>query len=301
MQDELDPHQTEALTQALGGRDVEVSERDFRRPRRFSAKVREGLRRRVEVVLPHVEKAVNGLLDGEHTLQLDHVRETSAEGLFDDHEAPLAALSFEVDGDPGWLLWESQAAAGCVEAILGFPSENPQARALSIVEVKILEQVLVPLAMELAGALDRKLERPRVVQSPDGLGSWRDGKRLDAHRIELALGLMGEGGTPSSLRLFLPGVKPTAAENMDEDLQSLPGHLDNVAVDVCAQLMGCEVSLDQLLALEEGDVIPIESRVGDPALLTVEGLILARAAMGQHRGQLAVRIEKLENQVEEIP
>lgn len=300
MQGELDPRQTEALTQALGGRDVEVSERDFRRPRRFSARVREGLKRRVEAVLPCVEEAVNGLLESEHTLQLDHVRERSAEGLFDDHEAPLAALSFEVDGDPGWLVWESQAAAACVEAILGFPSEDPQARALSVVEVKILEQVLVPLARDLAGALNRELEGPRVVQSPDGLGSWRDGKRLDAHRLELSLGLVGEGGTPSNLRLYLPGVKPTAAEDVDEDLENLPDHLDNVVVDVCAQLRGCEVSLDQLLALEKGDVIPIESRVGDPALLTVEGLILAKAAMGQHRGQLAVRIEKLEKQVEEI-
>ena len=69
MQGELDPRQTEALTQALGGRDVEVSERDFRRPRRFSARVREGLKRRVEAVLPCVEEAVNGLLESEPTLQ----------------------------------------------------------------------------------------------------------------------------------------------------------------------------------------------------------------------------------------
>ena len=300
MTEELDPQQTEAITQALGGRDVEVSERDFRRPRRFSAQVREGFKRRVEAVLPRVEEAVNALLGGEHTLQLDHVRETTAEGLFEELEAPLAALTFEVDGDPGWLLWESQAAAACVEAVLGCPSEEPKARSLSMVEAKILEQILTPLATDLAGSLDRDLVRARIAQSPEALGSWRDGQRLDAHRLELSFGLVGPGGTPSNLRLYLPGVKPTAAADVEE-LEGLPGHLDNVSVDVCAQLMGCEVSLDQLLALEKGDVIPIESRVGDPALLTVEGLILAKAAMGQHRGQLAVRIEKLENQVEEMP
>ena len=33
---------------------------------------------------------------------------------------------------------------------------------------------------------------------------------------------------------------------------------------------GCEVPLDQLLSLEEGDVIPLDARVGEPALVAVE-------------------------------
>ncbi len=299
MTEELDPLQADAITQVLGGRDVEVSERDFRRPRRFSPQVREGLKRRIDAVLPKTEAGITAILGSVHTLQLDHVRETSAEGLFDEMEAPLAALAFEMGGDPAWLIWDSLAAVTCVEQVLGCPTENPKARPLSMVEGKILEQLLTPIAQDLARSLDKEITNPRATQSPEGLGSWRDGKRLDAHRLEISLGFLGPG-SPSTLRLYVPGVKPSAGQ-MFEETDDLPGHLNNVVVDVSAQLIGCEVSLDQLLSLEKGDVIPIESRVGDPALLTVEGLILAKAAMGQHRGQLAVRIVQLENQVEELP
>jgi flagellar motor switch protein FliM len=57
--------------------------------------------------------------------------------------------------------------------------------------------------------------------------------------------------------------------------------------------LGYEISLDQLLALEEGDVIPLDARLGDPTTLSVEGLTLAHARLGSHRGRLAVRIERL--------
>ena len=79
----------------------------------------------------------------------------------------------------------------------------------------------------------------------------------------------------------------------------LPEHLGPVDVTISAQLAGCEVSLDQLLALEAGDVIPIDARVGDLAVVKVEGCAFARARLGQHRGQLAIRIEQLEAKPEE--
>jgi flagellar motor switch protein FliM len=117
--------------------------------------------------------------------------------------------------------------------------------------------------------------------------------------VELALGFVGPG-EPSSMKFYLPGVKAEAVAHLANPTGELPPHLANVEVEVCARLMGCEVSLDQLLALEKGDVIPIAARVGDPALLTVEGLILAKASLGQHRNQLAVKIEHIEKHVEEM-
>ena len=299
MTEEQDPKETEAITQMLGGRDVEVTERDFRRPKRLSALVREGLKRRIEMGLPNMETYLSDVLGSAHTLQLDHVRETTAEGLFDDLESPLAALVVEIKGSPAWLVWESAPAVGCVEQILGAATDEPKARVLSMVEAKIIEGLLARVVKDLAEPFDLNPSSPRFVQAPEALGDWRDAPTPDSHRLEIALGLVGPG-SPSSLRVYLPHVQPKMVAHLADELTELPIHLDNVIVDVSAQLPGCEVSLDQLLALEKGDVIPIESRLGDPALLTVEGLILAKASMGHKNGQLAVRIEELESSIEEI-
>ena len=301
MSQDTDPQEAQAIERVLGnrGRDVEVVERDFRRPRRLSAEAREGIKRSLEADLPQVEKSLANLLGERPTLSLEHVRETTAEGLFEDVATPLAALVFEADGSVGWLMWESRAAIGAVETVLGCPTENPKARRLSAVEAKVLERVLVQLAGDLARPLGLTPEKPRIAQATEGLGSWRDAPSPDAHRVEIAFVLAGPSGK-SKLSLYLPGVKSGAVKHLTGQPGELPEHLAGVQVHVCARLRGCEISLDQLLALEAGDVIPIEARVGDPATLTVEGFAIARAQMGKHRDQLAVRIERLESRVEEM-
>jgi flagellar motor switch protein FliM len=48
------------------------------------------------------------------------------------------------------------------------------------------------------------------------------------------------------------------------------------------------------MALEAGDVIPLAARADTPTSLVVEGLTLARARLGSHRGRLAVRVERMD-------
>ena len=69
--------------------------------------------------------------------------------------------------------------------------------------------------------------------------------------------------------------------------------LDDVEIDVAVRIDGCEVSLEQLLALEEGDVIPLDARVGTPAKVCVDGRVIGYGITGSKNGNLAVRIERL--------
>jgi flagellar motor switch protein FliM len=202
-------------------------------------------------------------------------------------------LRFRCQQALAWCLWEPAAAVGMVEAILGAKGGTPAARKLSPTETRIAGQLLGEIVRAVAGVLALGVSDLALVQTETELGSWReDGAQADAYRFEVELEVR-LGDQKSSLWLYLPGVagdEPAASASVPE---ALPAHLERVEVELSARLRGCEISLDQLLALEAGDVIPLEARLGDPTTLSIEGLALAQGRLGRHRGRLAVRIERL--------
>ena len=197
---------------------------------------------------------------------------------------------------PAWCFWEPAAAAGTVEAILGAKSAVGVARKLSPTETRIAAQLLTEIVRAVAGGLALAVSDFAFVQVKTELGSWREaGGEADSYRFEVPLEVrLGEQA--STLRIYLPGIASEEAEAGALAPETLPAHLELVEVELSACLQGCEISLDQLLALEAGDVIPLEARLGDPTTLSIEGLTLAQARLGRHRGRLAVRIERLDVQ-----
>jgi len=274
-----------------------VAARDFRQPRRLGAERLRELARLVQNLLPALEKRLREVSGLAHALTLDGLAERDAETLFAGAQAP-SVLRFRCQKDPAWLAWDPAEAVATVETILGAQAGPAAARRLSPAEVKVACLFLSELVKGVAPALAITPADFTLVQVASELGSWREGgEGAEAHRLELALALT-RGEARSVVRLWLPGVASGPALAAESLPAELPGHLERVEVELCAQLSGCEISLDQLLALEEGDVIPLDARLGDPTTLSVEGLTLAHARLGSHRGRLAVRIERLHVQPE---
>ena len=275
-----------------------VAARDFRQPRRLGAERLRELHRLVKNLLPALEKRLlesSGLALG---LSIEALVERDVEVLLAGLPEPLCVLRFRCQKDPAWLAWDSAAAVGTVETIFGARGAAGTTRPLSPAEIKVASLFLAELVKGVAPALGIAPADFALVQVASELGSWREaGEGAQAHRLELALGLT-RGDAKSVVRLFLPGVSAGAASAAEKLPAALPGHLECVEVELSARLSGCEISLDQLLALEEGDVIPLDARLGDPTTLSVEGLTLAHARLGSHRGRLAVRIERLHVQPE---
>ncbi|MEQ1892300.1 MAG: FliM/FliN family flagellar motor switch protein [Planctomycetota bacterium] len=270
-----------------------VSSRDFKQPRRLGAERLSELRRLVKNLLPALEKRMHessGLTLG---LAIEALGERDADALFTGAVEPLCVLRFRCQKEPAWLAWDSTEAVSTVETIFGARASSGSARVLSPAEVKVASLFLAELVKGVAPALGIAPADFTLVQVASELGSWREaGEGAQSHRLELALALT-RGETKSIVRMFLPGVSAGAVNAIDKLPARLPGHLERVEVELSARLSGCEISLDQLLALEEGDVIPLDARLGDPTTLSVEGLTLAHARLGSHRGRLAVRIERL--------
>jgi len=278
----------------------DVARRDFAQPRRLGPARLAELALALENLLPALEKKLAeswGLTAG---ATLAGLGEEDAEALFDGVAEPLCVQRFRCNKLPAWLAWEPDAAVAVVEAILGARGASAaaaSARALSPTETRIANQLLSEIVRAVVGALGLAAADFALVQVASELGSWREaGAEAQSHRLEVRLALDLAGRT-STLRLYLPGIE-AGKERALAPLGELPAHLERVEVELSACLAGCEISLDQLLALEEGDVIPLEARLGDPTTLSVEGLSVAQARLGSHRGRLAVRIERLSVQPE---
>lgn len=273
-----------------GRRGGGVEPRDFARPLRLSPRELDGIEARVARRLPALTEALERALRGKHALRLVEVSEVGCEGLFDALQGPLAALRFQVGGQPGWLVWDLLPALAAVEVALGSSTPEVSApRALSSVERKLVQRLLGPVVEAAGEALGLEVEALAVARELEELGSWRDGgERADRRRLFVHLELDGPGG-PSVLRLYLPGVDPRRG-TPGRAQAALPAHLGQVKVELSARLGASDVPLAELLALEPGDVIPLCTRAEDPLDVYAEDKLRARAVLGSRNGRLAIRI-----------
>lgn len=271
-----------------------VVARDFGSPRRMAPERLRELSIRLENLLPDLERLLLESVGLRMGLRLEGLGEHDADRALAETAEPLCVLRFLVGPNPAWLVWDPAAAVGVIETVFGGRGEGATARKLSPTEATVAAQFLATFVDQVTAALGLEASDPALVQARTELGSWREGgEEAEPHRLEVRLGLE-RGGENSVLVFYLPGVGAGDAAAAARPLpERLPDHLDQVEIEVCARLKGCEISLDQLLALEEGDVIPLDARVGDPTELSVDGMTLAEGRLGSHRGRLAVRIERM--------
>jgi flagellar motor switch protein FliM len=103
----------------------------------------------------------------------------------------------------------------------------------------------------------------------------------------------------STLRVYVPGVKPpvtTKPNASSKDAKKLaPPHLADIDLELRAELGTAEIPLQDLLGLEVGDVIVLDTKVGDLVAVTAEGQRCARAQLGRVDGRFAVQIRTVDH------
>jgi flagellar motor switch protein FliM len=296
----IEPEEARALlardSESPGERVVEA--RDFRRPRRLSTSARAELERQLGTVLDEAQRELRGQLGADTELELASLGEIDATTLFEAEAEAPCVLSFRAGGAEGWLFLERAAAVGAVERLLGSDSGEPQARALSELETGVLIELFAPLVRRVAKALKAECTDFEVRQALLELrAAAARAAAKDAHRLELELAFE-RGARASTLRLCLPGLAaPSDAAPATRSTESALGaRAQAVPVALRARLAGCQVPLSQLLALEPGDIIPLEDRVGQPLVVLVGNKHYGSARLGTHRGRLAIRIERIDTE-----
>ncbi len=304
----VDREEVSALMEGLGEAmpHADVADRDFRRPRRLSRFELDEAQRRIDQVLSSAEADLSNLLRQEIGLQLGPLEEIHATALFADLETPPAVVRFRSAGQLGWIRWNVPSAMAAIDRVLGckpdagVPAKEP--RSLTRLEQSILVRLTQSLVNAVAEPLGCTCEDFHAIQQVKAIGSWRDTTRTpDPYRISLELELSTTGGS-STLRLYLPIGEARWAESgrdplpwLTENGQPLdvPKHLDAVPLDVRVELARCDLRLNDLLALEVGDVIPLGASRYKPVEVWVDERPFAQGRIGRSQGRLAVQLQKL--------
>lgn len=294
----LTPEETRALSLAFAAgeaqtpRAAQVESRQFDRPNRLPAaelaQLREGLRK----ALPEIARELSPAMRGAPAMELAELAEVHAETVTQGLVEPFAVLRFEVDRQPGWLVWECKAALATLDVALGAaePTDG-SARTFTNIERGMFPRMLAPMLARLAEHFDLATTNLSSVQTFDSIGHWRQGgDKSEPQRLCVTLGIEGPLGA-STLRVFLPGVMPTARPALRaEKVAPLPVHLTEVEIELHARLGDADVPLAQLLALEVGDVIPLGLLAGGELEVLVEDQPSLRATLGRKDQHLALRI-----------
>jgi flagellar motor switch protein FliN/FliY len=297
----LSAEEARALAATLTGSNAaakaaSVVARQFDQPLRLSSPDLETLRSKLRKALKDAERELSAPLRTQVKLEVVELAEINAETIPGPLVAPFTALRFEVQKQPGWLVWDGKAAIDALEVALGAatPGEN-EVRRLSPVEQSTFVRLLSGFAKKFVAAVGLELGAFTLAQDRESFGNWRQGgdksepQRL---RIDLAVSALG---SESVLRLYLPGVTPSPRNAAKLAPQAaLPQHLGAVPVEVRVRLGAAHVPLADLLALEPGDVIPLERELGQPLEVFVDERACMRAHLGTSRGKLAVRIESVQ-------
>lgn len=309
MADNVNPDEAAALSEAAGGvssagRVAVVEPRDFTVPRTLSADRIGRIRKTLSARLQTIANALAGPLRGHPSITLGEVAEMNAHGLFDGFVRPFLVHGFMCNGQQGWLIWDAAAARIASDTILSGPDSELEGEGeadkelgepmLTRTERRVVARLLDSMISTVAVEFGLQIEQGEIWQEPEEMTTLEDlGPDADSRRMLIHLGMEVDGEEPSDLRMYLPGIVDPEEALEERDSDNAPAHLAAVDLDLSVHLGGTNVPLSELLAIEIGDVIPLDSRIGDLVDVEIEENICARARFGAQDGRLAVIIEEV--------
>jgi flagellar motor switch protein FliM len=299
----VEPEEAKAIADlvapAVADAPAPVAPRDFASPRRLSAVRLAQLARSVQDCLPALAAEVLASLRLEATLELSDLGELDCRSLFDSVDFPATVLCFRRQTDdgaglPGWAVLDGPAAVRAADCVLGAGMQGDSAaRALTNVEQALMRGFLERVLALLATALEVEVGAQHLAQSADEVASQAaPDQASDTARLYIHLQVTG-GGLDTLLRFYLPLAPANEAPEDESPPPPLAPVFGTVSVDLGVYLGSVDIPLQDLLALEHGDVIPLGVEADEPLRVYVEDRPCATARWGQHSGKLAIQIEGL--------
>jgi flagellar motor switch protein FliM len=273
-----------------------IEPRDFRHPRRLSPEQLVRHKRTAQRAQQELGRLASATFRVPTTATIVAVSEASLPGIVHSLSEPFAALLFECGGLSCWTLWDIGVALSAVERMLGATQVKESApRPLSAVERSLAQTLLSKITALVAGTYGLELKNPRYVQDFVSLYATQDGaEQADPQRLCVQVGLQGEFGS-GTIRVYLGGARllelaSGASTGKERQRTALPAHMCDLEVQLTAELASIELPLKDVLAIEPGDVIPLDLDVDSPLALYVEDEACGSARWGERSGRIALCI-----------
>jgi flagellar motor switch protein FliM len=298
MASNVSPEEVEALTGGNAGEPGPgIEPRDFRQPRRLSPEQLVRHKRTAQRAQQELGRLANATFRVQTSAEIVGVSEASMPQIVRALAEPFAALLFDCGGQVCWTLWDISVALGAVERMLGATEAKEQPpRALSAVERSLVQSLLTKITTLIAGTYGIEVKNPRYAQDFVTLYTMGDTQEQgDPQRLCVQVGLQGQFGS-GTIRIYLGGARlldpstASAASPKEKARPVLPAHISDLEVQLTAELASVELPLQDVLAIEPGDVIPLDVDVDSPLALYVEDEACGSARWGERSGRIALRI-----------
>jgi flagellar motor switch protein FliM len=319
----LSKDEVEALLQATQGGEEEpegdsarpeqpsrrVHGYDFQQPSRFSKTQLEKLRRINESLAQNATSHASRLLRSNVKTQLVSIDQMKWENLLE--EAGDAVIGFVFVMEPlgyrGVLTMDGQFAAAALERMMGGQVDAGDAATLEFTDLDV--RVLSNFAEAFLSPLPELWHR--IGEFGVELGSFvEDLQALDLFPgtedfVEFCFLMQSNVGSgqivvavPFQAVRSLPpdaeqaaGVSGTTDDGTDEALRE---NLKQTKVELRAVLGTSDVKVGRLVQVEPGDVIVLDTRIGDPVSIMVNDKVKFRGYPGRHNAYYAVKLTREE-------
>jgi len=239
------------------------------------------------------------------------VRSEVAATVIDARQASWRAATTRVSAAACQAVWEAEPIGCPIAAVISpailYPlldrllggrarstSPLPQ-RPMTEIEIRLARHLVQPLAIELQKAwrdlvplalrgerIESNCQRAPTANPEDMLVVIACDVVLEECRGPVQIWIPRAAIEPQARRLAaISTLGPSA---------TTPGQ--GALLELAADLAETTMTIEQLLNLKVGDIIPTSQPTSGPVLVTVEGLPKFHGRVGQHQGRLAVRIER---------
>ncbi len=181
---------------------------------------------------------------------------------------------------------------------LGGRDLSPITRKLTDIEEEVLTKVFSDELENYTNAFDKIFELPKfkVVSSPELVieGTITPTSTFVFFSIELSVGdnppgIIWIGYTSSTLRVLLEKVEKRQSQRPINFAKLPPSILDGIIIPVITDLGETPVATQALQKLEAGDVVSLETTLGDFVPVLLGGRVKIMGQVGTKGGRMAVR------------
>lgn len=275
-----------------------VSRRDFSKPGRLPRADYRWFQGEASHAATRLGEALGRWLQMEVRAECVSIEIQQYQGFLGALPSPCLVFPIRLAGDQaGALSLDSAAVLAAVDRVLG---GTGKARFVS----RAVTSVEVPIAQKFAGCAleafaDGLADVATLERTPAGPPTVhvRQARYLPSETKCLVLSYTVAGDlAETELKLVFPASlfpRRHVAGETTERPAAPPPAIPSVGVEVAVRLGDTSIGLRDLLALEAGDVVSLDTDLGEPATLEVEGRPVATASVGTLDGSLAVQVDHL--------
>lgn len=301
----LQATEQEEITEEEPAPQRRIQSYNFQQPSRFNRSQLEKLKALNEALAQSATSHASRLLRSNVTTQLVSMDQMAWRSLVEEAGEAVAGFAFVLDplGYRGVLCLDSQFAVATLERMMGGEAEAAKAGALDFspldvrVLARFLEGFLQPLPELWSRIGEFVVERGDFIEDLQAVDIFQ----ADADFVQICFLMQTAVGSgqislcvPFEAVRSLPPDSELESRSMDgqdaEVAADLRKHLNRTEVELKVLLGSTDIRVGRLLKAEPGDVLVLDTRIGESVDVKVNDRVRFRGLPGARRGKAAVKL-----------